>query len=183
MKREYDAIVVGARCAGSSLAIALASRDWDVLVVDRDQFPSTTISTHGLWPSGVARLNELGILDQLLSEHAVPMYESVIRGLGHETRGGFTAVRGFDRAIAPRRIALDQAGIVAARAVGAKVEPGAKVVGLLGAGSDEDPVRGVALADGRRIAARWVFGADGRGSTVARSLEIPKERPLLGEMS
>jgi len=183
MKREYDAIVVGARCAGSSLAIALARRDWDVLVVDRDQFPSTTVSTHGLWPSGVARLSELGVLDQLLSEHEVPMYESVVRGLGHETRGGFTAVRGFDRAIAPRRIALDQAGIVTARAVGAKVEPGAKVVGLLGAGSDEDPVRGVALADGRRIAARWVFGADGRGSTVARSLEIPKERPLLGEMS
>ena len=170
MKQQYDAIVVGARCAGSSMAIALAARDWDVLVVDRDQFPSTTISTHGLWPSGVARLNELGVLDQLLSEHEVPMYESVIRGLGHESRGGFTAVRGFDRAIAPRRIALDQAGVATARAAGAKVEPGTKVVDLLGAGSDEDPVRGVVLADGR-------------GSTVARSLDLPKERPLRGEMS
>src|SRR5947208_1597787 len=183
MKQRHDAIVVGARCAGSSLAIALASGSWDVLVVDRDRFPSTTISTHGLWPSGVARLSELGVLDQLLSEHAVPMYESVIRGLGHETRGGFTAVRGFDRAIAPRRIALDQAGIAAARAAGARIEPGAKVVGLLGAGSDEHPVRGVALADGRQIGARWVFGADGRGSTVARALDIPKQRPLQGEMS
>jgi 2-polyprenyl-6-methoxyphenol hydroxylase-like FAD-dependent oxidoreductase len=183
VKEQYDAIVVGARCAGSSLAIGLASRSWDVLVVDRAEFPSTTISTHGLWPSGVARLNELGILDQLLSEHEVPMYESVIRGLGHETRGGFTAVRGFDRAIAPRRIALDQAGIATARAAGAKVEPGTKVVGLLGAGSDEDPVRGVVLADGRQIGARWVFGADGRASTVARSLDIPKEHPLRGEMS
>src|SRR5205809_2184862 len=123
MTEQHDAIVVGARCAGSSLAIALASRDWDVLVVDRDQFPSTTISTHGLWPSGVARLSELGVLDQLLSAHDVPMYDSVIRGLGHETRGGFTAVRGFDRAIAPRRIALDQAGIATAKAAGAKFEP------------------------------------------------------------
>jgi 2-polyprenyl-6-methoxyphenol hydroxylase-like FAD-dependent oxidoreductase len=183
MKEHYDAVVVGARCAGSSLAIGLARRDWDVLVLDRDPFPSTTISTHGLWPSGVARLDELGVLDQLLSEHDVPMYESVIRGLGHEIRGGFSAVRGFDRAIAPRRIALDQAGIAAARAAGAEVEPGTKVVGLLGAGSDEDPVRGVVCADGRRIAARWVFGADGRGSTVARSLGVPKERPLRGEMS
>jgi 2-polyprenyl-6-methoxyphenol hydroxylase-like FAD-dependent oxidoreductase len=42
---------------------------------------------------------------------------------------------------------------------------------------------GVALADGRQIGARWVFGADGRGSTVARALDIPKERPLRGEMS
>ena len=52
------------------------------------------------------------------------MYESVIRGLGHEARGGFTAVRGFDRALAPRRIALDQAGIAAATAAGATVEGG-----------------------------------------------------------
>src|SRR6478672_1283463 len=183
MKQQYDAIVVGARCAGSSTAIALAARDWDVLVVDRDQFPSTTISTHGIWPNGVARLSELGILDQLLSAHEVPMYESVIRGLGHEARGGFTAVRGFDRALAPRRIALDQAGIVAAMAAGARFEGGTKVVDLLGAGSDEDPVRGVVLDDGRRIHAPWVFGADGRGSTVARLLGIPKERPLRGEMS
>ena len=180
---QYDAIVVGARCAGSSLAIGLANRDWNVLVVDRDEFPSTTISTHGIWPSGVARLSELGILDQLLSAHEVPMYESVVRGLGHEARGGFTAVRGFDRALAPRRIALDQAGIAAATAAGATFEGGTKVVGLLGTGSDEDPVRGVVLDDGRRVHAPWVFGADGRGSTVARLVGIPKERPLRGEMS
>ncbi len=180
---QYDAIIVGARCAGSSLAIGLASRDWDVLVVDRDRFPSTTTSTHGIWPNGVARLSELGVLDRLLSEHDVPMYESVIGGLGHAARGGFTAVRGFDRAIAPRRIALDQAGIAAARAAGAEVEVGAKVVDLLGSGSDEDPARGVVLADGRQIHAPWVFGADGRSSTVARLLGIPKERPMRGEMS
>jgi len=181
--KDYDAIVVGARCAGSSLAIGLARRDWKVLVIDRDRFPSTTISTHGIWPNGVARLSELGILDQLLSAHEVPMYESVIRGLGHEARGGFTAVGGFDRALAPRRIVLDQAGIEAATAAGATVEPETKVVDLLGVGSDEDPVRGVVLEDGRRIHAPWVFGADGRGSTVARALGIPKERPLRGEMS
>jgi 2-polyprenyl-6-methoxyphenol hydroxylase-like FAD-dependent oxidoreductase len=183
VKERYDAIVVGARCAGASLSISLAKRDWDVLVVDRDPFPSTTISTHGLWPNGVARLSELGILDRLLSEHQVPMYDSIIRGLGHEARGGFTAVRGFDRAICPRRIVLDAAGIEVARAAGAKVEPETRVVDLLGAGSQEDPVRGVVLADGRRIGSRWVFGADGRGSTVARSLGLAKERPLRGEMS
>lgn len=111
------------------------------------------------------------------------MYESVIRGLGHEARGGFTAIDGFDRALAPRRIVLDQAGVDAAITAGAKVEAETRVAGLIGAGTDEDRVRGVVLADGRRIGARWVFGADGRGSTVARSLNLPKERPLRGEMS
>ncbi len=180
---QCDAIIVGARCAGSALAIGLASRDWDVLVVDRDRFPSTTVSTHGIWPNGVARLSELGILDRLLAAHDVPMYGSVIRGLGHAARGGFTPVRGFDRAIAPRRIALDLAGVAAASATGANVEAGAKVVDLIGSGSDEDPVQGVVLADGRRIHARWVLGADGRSSTVARRLGVPKERPMRGEMS
>jgi len=180
---EHDAIVVGARSAGAPLAIALARRDWDVLLVDRDEFPSTTISTHGIWPSGVARLDELGILDRLLAAHELPMYESRIRGLGHETVGGFTAVGGFDRAIAPRRIVLDQAGVDTALAAGAKGEFGRRVVDLLGTGTTEDPVHGVVLDDGRRIRAQWVFGADGRGSTVARTLGLAKERPLRGEMS
>ena len=183
MKGEYDAVVVGARCAGSALAIGLARRGWSVLVVDRDSFPSTTISTHGIWPNGVARLDELGVLDRLLADHELHSYESIVRGLGHEARGGFTAIDGFDRAIAPRRIALDQAGVATARSAGAEVAPETKVVGLLGSGTDEDPVAGVVLEDGRRIAARWVFGADGRASTVARELGIPKERPLRGEMS
>ena len=52
-EKEYDAIIVGARCAGSSLAIALAERDWDVLVVDRDKFPSETVSTHFCFPNTV----------------------------------------------------------------------------------------------------------------------------------
>lgn len=152
-------------------------------MVDRDEFPSSTISTHGIWPNSVARLAELGVLDRLLAEHALPMYEFRIRGLGHETAGPFTAVRGFDRAVAPRRIILDQAGIDVALAAGARAELGRRVVGLQGAGTAEDPVGGVVLDDGSRIAARWVFGADGRGSSVARALGIAKERPMRGEMS
>src|SRR4051794_21192104 len=104
---EHDAVIVGARCAGSALAIELARRDWDVVLVDRDTYPSTTISTHGLCPNGVARLEKLGVLDTLRSEHELPFYDSRIRGLGHEIVGPFTAIDGFDKAAAPRRVALD----------------------------------------------------------------------------
>ena len=180
---QHDAIIVGARCAGSALAIALARQGWDVLLVDRDEFPSTTISTHGIWPNGVARLDELGILDRLLAEHDVPMNMTSVRGLGHECIGAFTPVRGFDRGIGPRRIVLDKAGVDTALAAGAHGEFGRKVVGLLGSGTEEDPVRGVQLDDGREALAPWVFGADGRGSAVARALGLQKERPMKGEMS
>lgn len=181
--RSHDAIIVGGRVAGTTLAIELARRDWDVVVVDRDEFPSTTLSTHGVWPNGVARLDELGVLSEMLSNHDVPMYESRIRGCGHQMEGGYTPVRGHDRAIGPRRIVLDQAALAVARRAGAETRLGTKVVGLVGAGTEEDPVRGVKLSDGETLQAPWVFGADGRGSAVARALGLAKERPMRGEMS
>jgi len=42
----YDAIVVGARCAGSPTAMLLARKGYRVLLVDRAGFPSDTLSTH-----------------------------------------------------------------------------------------------------------------------------------------
>ena len=180
---EHDAVIVGARCAGSGLAIDLARRGWDVVLVDRDTFPSTTVSTHGIWPNGLARLQRLGVLDRIRAQHDLPLYESRFMGLGSEIVGAFTPIDGFDRAAAPRRIVLDKAGVDVALDAGAKGIFGKRVVGLLGTGSEEDPARGVVLDDGERIAARWVFGADGRGSTVAKLLGIPKERPMQGEMA
>jgi flavin-dependent dehydrogenase len=42
----YDAIVVGARCAGAPTAMLLARHGHRVLLVDRASFPSDTVSTH-----------------------------------------------------------------------------------------------------------------------------------------
>ncbi len=42
--------------------IALAEREWDVALIDRDTFPSTTVSTHLLYPNTLARLEKLGVL-------------------------------------------------------------------------------------------------------------------------
>lgn len=46
MPPSYDAIVVGARCAGSPTAMLLARQGHPVLVVDRATFPSDIMSTH-----------------------------------------------------------------------------------------------------------------------------------------
>ena len=40
--KNYDAIIVGARCAGSPTAMLLARRGYKVLVVDKAAFPSDT---------------------------------------------------------------------------------------------------------------------------------------------
>src|SRR4051812_278478 len=180
---EKDAVIVGARCAGSTLAIALAKRDWDVLVVDRDTFPSETVSTHFLYPNTVARLDALGVLETLRAAHDVPFVANRLIGLGHEIAGTFTPIDGFDKSIGPRRSALDKAIVDTALAAGAEGRFGARVMDLIGAGTEEDPVSGVILENGERVKARWVFGADGRGSTVAGKLGLEKERTQQGEVA
>jgi 2-polyprenyl-6-methoxyphenol hydroxylase-like FAD-dependent oxidoreductase len=181
--REYDAVIVGARCAGATLALALARRGWDVLLVDRDTFPSETVSTHFLFPNTLATLERLGVLDTLRARHELPLLGYRIVVLGHETAGRFTPIDGFEHAAGPRRSALDAAILETALAAGAGARLGERVVGLLGAGTPDDPVAGVTLADGEVVRARWVFGADGRASVVARELRVAKQRPVAGEVA
>jgi 2-polyprenyl-6-methoxyphenol hydroxylase-like FAD-dependent oxidoreductase len=180
---EKDAVIVGARCAGSTLAIGLAERGWDVLLVDRDTFPSETISTHGLYPNTLARLDQLGVMDTLRASHDIALLASRYVGLGNEVEGLYTPIGGYDRMAIIRRSALDKAIVDTALAAGAEGRFGERVVELIGSGSDEDPIAGVVLENGDRVKANWVFGADGRGSTVARQLGIDKERTQKGEVA
>ena len=180
---EKDAVIVGARCAGSTLAIALANRGWDVLLVDRDTFPSETISTHGIYPNTLARFEQLGVMDRLRASHEVPLLASRYIGLGNEVAGLYTSIDGYDRMAVPRRSALDKAIVDTALAAGAEGRFGERMVDLIGSGTDEDPVSGVVLESGDQVKAKWVFGADGRGSTVAGKLGIEKERQQQGEVS
>src|SRR5215831_14737020 len=61
----FDAIVVGARCGGSPTAMLLARAGHRVLLVDRANFPSDTVSTHFIHPPGIAALARWGVLEQL----------------------------------------------------------------------------------------------------------------------
>jgi 2-polyprenyl-6-methoxyphenol hydroxylase-like FAD-dependent oxidoreductase len=180
---EKDAVIVGSRCAGGTLALALAGRGWDVLVVDGDTFPSETISTHGVYPNTLARFEQLGVMDTLRASHDVALLASRLVGLGNEVEGLYTPIDGYDRMAVIRRSALDKAIVDTALAAGAEGRFGERVVDLIGSGTDEDPVAGVVLENGDEIRARWVFGADGRGSTVAGRLGIEKERTQQGEVS
>jgi flavin-dependent dehydrogenase len=175
-----DVAVVGGRCAGSVLALRLAQAGARVTVVDRDPFGSDTLSTHGIWPNTLARLDELGLLDRLLARHDVPLVRYRLRVLGHETVGGFTPVGGFDRMMAPRRVALDPVLAEAAIEAGAECRYGEKVTGLL---EEDGRVRGVVLDGGEKIRADWTVGADGRASTVAGKLGLGRERELRGDMA
>ena len=179
----HDAAIVGARCAGSTLALALAREGLDVLVIDRDELGSDTLSTHAFFPNTIARFEELGVLDRMRAEHELrPMIHHVWI-LGRELEGTFSEIGGWDRSLSPRRVALDRAIAEAAMDAGAEIRFGTRVRGLVGAGAEDDPVRGVELDDGTTIEAARVFGADGRASSVAGMLDLPKRDERASDMS
>ncbi|HEX5041701.1 MAG TPA: FAD-dependent monooxygenase [Candidatus Polarisedimenticolaceae bacterium] len=70
--RPYDAIVVGARCAGSPTAMLLARKGYKVLLLDKARFPSETISTHLIWPHAAEQLDRWGLLERLAATGCPP---------------------------------------------------------------------------------------------------------------
>ena len=104
----YDAVVVGARCAGSVLATRLARAGWRVLLVDRATFPSDTVSTHFLFPNTLRRLAALGVMERLQARHDIPRLLWSWRVLGHQIAGDLL-VAGEDRMTCVRRVTLDAA--------------------------------------------------------------------------
>jgi len=166
--RRYDAIVAGARCAGSPTAMLLARRGYRVLLLDRARFPSDTVSTHLIHAPGVAALDRWGLLDRLAATGcpAISTYSFDFGPLtisGTPRPAGGTAV-----AYGPRRTVLDKLLIDAAAQAGAEIRDGFTLDGLIIEDGTVVGIRGHAR-NGPRLAerARVVIGADGARSRVA----------------
>jgi flavin-dependent dehydrogenase len=165
----YDAIVVGARCAGSPTAMLLARQGYRVLVVDRATFPSDTVSTHVVQAPAVAALHRWGLLDQVIASGA-PAIETYSFDFGPITISGTPRpTHGFSAAYAPRRRVLDQILVDAALRAGAELRERFSVDEYLVEDGAVVGVRGHDHAGGSVVEhARVVIGADGRNSTLAR---------------
>ena len=170
MHREFDVIVVGARCAGSSLAMLLARAGARVLVVDRARFPSDTISTHLIHPPGVAALRRWGLLDAVVATGCPPIHTYAM-DMGPFTIEAAPGPPADAVSYAPRRTVLDKLLVDAAAAAGAEVREGVGVEAVL---TDNGRVTGIRARDteGRSFEehARVVVGADGLHSVVARGV-------------
>lgn len=64
MVEHADVIIVGAGPAGSTAAALLAQKGWQVLLLDRAQFPRDKTCGDGLTPRAVAVLDHLGLLEE-----------------------------------------------------------------------------------------------------------------------
>ena len=104
----YDAIIVGARCAGSPTAMLLARQGFKVLLVDRATFPSDTISTHILWPHGAEILARWGLLGTLAATGAPPICRHMTFDVGpFALRGAIPDANDGMGGFCPRRTVLD----------------------------------------------------------------------------
>lgn len=169
---HYDAIVVGARCAGASTAMLLARAGRRVLLLERNTFPSDTLSSHFIHPSGVARLRDWGLLEDIRRSGCPAMEEMTLDFGAFAVRGRPTPIDGVRAHFAPRRVILDELLVRAAAAAGAELREGVRLRELIW---QAGRVVGVRVTDrnGAVVEARGrvVIGADGMNSTVARLVD------------
>jgi flavin-dependent dehydrogenase len=169
-RTDYDAIVVGARCAGAPTAMLLARAGGRVLLVDRVRFPSDTISGHAIRQVGVAYLKKWRLLDPVIATGCPPIYKMTI-GVGDHVLPSPEPGPDSLPVIAPRRTWLDQTLVNAAAAAGADVQDGTSVSGVLRDGAQVFGIE-VRTDAGRtlRIRAPIVIGADGKQSFIAQQV-------------
>jgi flavin-dependent dehydrogenase len=169
----YDAIIIGARCAGAPTAMLLARAGHRVLLVDKSSFPSDHLSTHYIQPPGIAALEKWGLLDAVIGTNAPPITSfSVFSGEHLVMQPPMDGV-----AYCPRRYLLDQILVDGAVAAGVEFRDRFRVEELL---VDGERIAGIVGRDrsGAAISegARWVVGAEGHHSLVARAVGAPKYR-------
>jgi flavin-dependent dehydrogenase len=169
----YDVIIVGARVAGSPLAMLLAKKGHRVLAVDRSTFPSDIMSTHYIQPYGVQLLQDWGLYDRVVATNCpvIPRIIFTLDGVPIEP----PKQPDMPDAICPRRTVLDKILVDAAREAGAEIREGFSVQEIVIEDGVVTGIRGRDI-DGKTVEERATVtvGADGQHSMVARAVDAPK---------
>lgn len=170
MTPNFDAVIVGARCAGAATGMLLARAGARVLIVDRGQLGVDALSTHALMRGAVLQLQRWGVLAKVIAA-GTPAVRSATFHYGRQAvTVPVKPYDGIDALYAPRRTVLDPMLVEAAASAGADVRHGVHLSGLV---QDADGrVRGATLTGSaggiETVHAGLVIGADGLRSTVAR---------------
>jgi len=186
--RHYDIAIMGAGPAGSTAAILLARRGYDVVLVDRARFPRDKVCGDYLTPGAVKFLrDEIGVEGQLLRAGAVRVERQTVVTHGNRSFAGHV-----DAIACPRRV-TDAVLVDEARRSGVDVIEGFHVRDILfdghrvtGFSGKVDSPGAMPTALGRHVLsdrldvrARITIGADGTHSLLARRLGLVRPIPRL----
>jgi flavin-dependent dehydrogenase len=178
----YDVIIVGSRIAGSTTAFLAAKAGLKVLLIDRQKFPSDTLSTSYIHQFGCVSLKKWGLLDKLISSGCPAITTTLMQIEEVSVLGEISADMEQREAYAPRRILLDQLLIDAALDQQVEFREACTFKELL---FENQRCVGVRLKNSNKqsedIRAKLVIGADGMRSSVAKQVaaEFIIEKPTL----
>jgi 2-polyprenyl-6-methoxyphenol hydroxylase-like FAD-dependent oxidoreductase len=163
--------IVGAGFAGLTAACALAQRGWSVRVHERSDRLRTTGAGIYVYENGLRVLEAVGA------------YEAAVAGapMAHtrEVRDDRNRVISVHRWTGSRVFSVARQNIIkalaaAATKAGVEIVTGSAATAVTAAGE-------LALADGGRLKADLIVGADGSGSCARDSLGLKAKRKLLVE--
>ena len=179
-KYRADVVIVGAGPAGSTAAALLAQRGWDVLMVDRAEFPRDKTCGDGLTPRAVAVLDRLGVLPALTSNGYQRINGAVTvapNGAVFHVRFGDLGLGLPDYGLVVPRFELDDRLRRHAMALGARFVAGLHVTGPLRQGDRVTGVEGQAGGQAVRVEAPLTIVATGASIGLLRPFGVLSQMP------
>lgn len=138
-------IIAGAGPAGASLAIRLAEQNFEVCLIEREEFPREKLCGEFISPECLSHFERLGVRDQILAAGGDRIFETVF----YEPDGKCVTVPskwfgGSRFAISLSRAEMDLRLMERAKAAGVEVLEGSPIVGLV---EEHGEIRNVTLRD------------------------------------
>lgn len=168
----HDIVVVGGGPAGSSAAHHLARRGYDVVLIDRQDFPRDKACGDGLTPRALAALERMGLARLWAKCYRIDGLRIVDQRDRHERERGFTespGQPGFGGVLT--RYELDAALCRAAADAGAKLWTGTTALGPAPASNPRRVALGVRRGQETRVLeSRFVVVAEGSAGRLAVQL-------------
>ena len=185
---QTPVIVVGAGPAGSVLAGLLTQRSVDTLLLDKASFPREKICGDYLNPGTVRLLDQLNLLDEVRAAGAQRLWGMTVTSPDGTTfTAEFPAIAASNGAspfaLSISRTILDTLLLKWARDLGVRCVEGFRVTDLMWENGRVCGVTGIGPTGPETYWGQIVVGADGRGSVVARRLNLYQPHPTLHRMA
>ncbi len=174
-QKKCDAIIVGAGPAGCAAAFFLANSGFDVLIVDKTQFPRDKICGDGISAPALDILEEMGALGKIEEKNPLKISRVMISSPnGRMMTGEYPAINNYrnyghvvkrkelDFILFEQTKALPSVQTMENFRVNGLIHGNAKVIGVKGLQGDVE----------MEILADYIIGADGVHSKIAREIGL-----------